>query len=408
MELIAKFGLYSGSLVLLLVLGYSFHRSVNNIFLFLSLFFVWYSLLTVRLSITGQILQYPYLERTGIIAAYLSCPFFFIYSRNTFYPGRLWKISDWIFLLPAFVYIIDFMPFFLMSSQKKNAIWIQNLGDYKKMLQANEGWLGSSGFYFAFSYVWIFVIMYLQFQLIASNWVVKTGFRSNHNRRLLYFILIVTVLYLPLFVPGIFGVLFELSWFNPQFIAFTFGLSLFCIAIYLLIYPNILYGFLPEVKDSFRTANEVMPTEISARKEILTGNEMKSEVDELSVSGMEVPSEKFTAEEIPPELATVVGHMEHEKPYRKQGFTIQDLSNQTGIPVYQLSPLINRYFKLNFTTWVNRYRVDYFIKHTVRNNTVTLEALAKDAGFTSRSTFIGAFKKEKGVTPREYLRKLTS
>ncbi|HEY1872365.1 MAG TPA: hypothetical protein VGG71_14980, partial [Chitinophagaceae bacterium] len=130
MNLIAQFGLFSGILVLLLILGYSFFRTVNKIFLGLSLFFVWYSLLILWLNETGLILQYPTLQRTGLIAGYLAFPFLLIYSRNTFYPGRLWWKTDWILLLPAVIYVIDFMPFFLLPAKQKTIIWSENLGNY--------------------------------------------------------------------------------------------------------------------------------------------------------------------------------------------------------------------------------------------------------------------------------------
>ena len=113
-----------------------------------------------------------------------------------------------------------------------------------------------------------------------------------------------------------------------------------------------------------------------------------------------------TNQEITPEVAIVLQQMKEKKPFLKQGLTIQDLSNETGIPVYQLSPLINGYFKMNFVNWINRYRIEYFIKQAIDNEQMTLEALSKEAGFISRSTFITAFKKEKGVTPREYLKVL--
>ncbi|HEY1872276.1 MAG TPA: helix-turn-helix domain-containing protein [Chitinophagaceae bacterium] len=110
--------------------------------------------------------------------------------------------------------------------------------------------------------------------------------------------------------------------------------------------------------------------------------------------------------ESPPELAILIELMIKQKPFRKQGFTIQDLSNQTGIPIYQLSPLINRHFKMNFASWVNHHRVKYFLEHIVKNQRMTLEALAREAGFASRSAFISAFKKERGSTPRDYLKTL--
>ena len=111
MKLIAQFGLFNGILVLLLIFAYSIYRSINKIFLGLSIFFVWYSLLILWLNTTGLILDYAFLERTGLIAAYLAFPFLFIYSRNTFYPGKLWRLSDWLLMVPAIIYIIDLMPF---------------------------------------------------------------------------------------------------------------------------------------------------------------------------------------------------------------------------------------------------------------------------------------------------------
>jgi len=98
--------------------------------------------------------------------------------------------------------------------------------------------------------------------------------------------------------------------------------------------------------------------------------------------------------------------MEAEKPFCKQGFTIQDLSNMAGIPIHQLSPLINGHLKMNFSSWINRYRIEYFLEHAMEKQHMTLEARAREAGFTSRSSFISAFKKEKGVTPREYRKNL--
>jgi hypothetical protein len=147
MKLISQFGLFNGLLVLLLIAAYSFRRNRNKIFLGLSLFFVWYALLNLYLNATGDILQFPALLRTGLVAGFLAFPFLYIYSRNTFYPGKPWKNTDWILMLPALWYIIDLTPFFLMPADQKLAIWRENLANNRTMIQAKEGWIGLSGFY---------------------------------------------------------------------------------------------------------------------------------------------------------------------------------------------------------------------------------------------------------------------
>ena len=144
MVLIAQIGLFYGILVLLLILAFAYRRNKNKIFLGLSLFFVWYSLFIVYLNLTGQILRYPSLLRTGVIATYLEFPFLYIYSRNTFFPGRAWHKSYWVLLIPAVLYIIDFMPFFMMNSEHKIALWHENLASKERMFQADEGWISST------------------------------------------------------------------------------------------------------------------------------------------------------------------------------------------------------------------------------------------------------------------------
>ncbi len=413
MELIAYFGLFNGTMVMLLIMAYSFRRSINRIFLGLSIFFIWYTLLVVLLTLTKQILNFPAIHRTGIITAYLAIPFLYIYSRNTFYPGKLWRKTDWIFLLPTLVYLIDYMPFFIMPAEQKIAILRENLTNSERMILTDEGWLGLTGLYFPFAYVWIAIIMYFQVRLIILNRKVESGFKSVHNQRLFNFIVTITLLYVPIFIPGVFGILFRLSWFNSDFVALSFGLSLSAISIYLFISPRILYGFIPEKRFSVdivarslkeKSLQSIQPNESQIEEKALTESKenVTSETDNSQAT--------ISDEEIAAEVEIVLKHMIANKPFRKQGFTIQDLSNQTEIPVYQLSPLINGSFKMNFANWVNRYRVEYFIEQAQANPQLTLEALSKEAGFISRSTFINAFKKEKGLTPREYLKgiKLTA
>src|SRR6478672_2160869 len=188
MELIAQFGLFNGILALILIIVYSVRSVRNRIFLGLSLFFVWYTLFVVVLTITKQILHYPYFHRTGIISAYLAFPFLFIYTRNTFYPGRFWRRQDWLFLIPTVVYIIDYMPYFLLPMHQKIAILQENISNTERMLLAGEGWMGLTGIYFPFAYVWIALIMYFQFRLLMTNHNLRSGFNTAHNRRLFIFI----------------------------------------------------------------------------------------------------------------------------------------------------------------------------------------------------------------------------
>jgi AraC-like DNA-binding protein len=60
---------------------------------------------------------------------------------------------------------------------------------------------------------------------------------------------------------------------------------------------------------------------------------------------------------------------------------------------------------INFNTWKNDHKINFVIEQIIKGNNeiLTLDALAKQAGFGSRTTFFNAFKQKTGLTPSEYL-----
>lgn len=104
----------------------------------------------------------------------------------------------------------------------------------------------------------------------------------------------------------------------------------------------------------------------------------------------------------------VDSHMNSQKPYLKHGFSLHDLSILTGINVPSLSSFINREYGMNFNDFVNQFRVAYFKSLIVQPeyHRWTLEAIANQAGFNSRTTFIRAFTKFASCSPSKYLKTL--
>jgi AraC-like DNA-binding protein len=84
------------------------------------------------------------------------------------------------------------------------------------------------------------------------------------------------------------------------------------------------------------------------------------------------------------------------------------MSSDINIPVHHLSYYFNEHLNIGFNTWKNNFKIDHVI--TLINDgsgeILTLDALAKQAGFGSRTSFFNSFKQKMGVTPSEYLNSL--
>ena len=107
-------------------------------------------------------------------------------------------------------------------------------------------------------------------------------------------------------------------------------------------------------------------------------------------------------------LASIEEHLATAKPYLRHGYSLRNLSDDLDITYTYLSFIINREYGLNFNDLINRYRINH-MQHLMEQpnaHMYTLEGLAYQSGFNSRSTFYRAFQKTTGKMPSAFLRDL--
>src|SRR4029077_9310039 len=95
-----------------------------------------------------------------------------------------------------------------------------------------------------------------------------------------------------------------------------------------------------------------------------------------------------------------------KKSFLQHGYTLKMFSEETKIPLYQLSAFINKYYKMNFNDFINEFRILFSIDKLLKKEWMykKLETIAEESGFNNRNTFISAFKKVTGVLPSEFLK----
>jgi adenylate cyclase len=98
--------------------------------------------------------------------------------------------------------------------------------------------------------------------------------------------------------------------------------------------------------------------------------------------------------------------IENDEPYLNPDLTLRLLAAQVSIHPNQLSWLLNDGFGKNFNEFINHYRIEAFKKlaKNPENSNITVMGLAYDSGFNSKTVFNTYFKKETGLTPKQFLK----
>lgn len=97
-------------------------------------------------------------------------------------------------------------------------------------------------------------------------------------------------------------------------------------------------------------------------------------------------------------------------PFIHKDFSLSQMSFDLKVPERVLSNYFNKDLDITFSEWRRHLRIDHVCKliEAGESKNLTIEAIAANAGFASRSKFIDAFKERKGITPSAFIKSINT
>ena len=93
-----------------------------------------------------------------------------------------------------------------------------------------------------------------------------------------------------------------------------------------------------------------------------------------------------------------------EKKYKDKNYSAKRLAEDLGTNTRYISAVVNVRFHMNYTSFVNKYRIDEAMTLLVdkRYQDLNMEDISNMVRFSNRQSFYASFYKINGITPREY------
>jgi AraC-like DNA-binding protein len=341
------------------------------------------------LIIYGWIIDVPYIYKISAPINFLLPPLTYLYVRLILFNKQKLNKLDFLHTIPFILVIINYFPFYLLPISNKKDIVLELLKDINTSYKIQLGYLSE----YIINVFRIFQsLIYLIFQwklIITFNKQNKNNAVEKQINNIIKWLRIFTLTstsYLTAFI-----LLAAIALINNNIDAegfiyhlpdYIFASCFFIISTYLLTHPSIFPG-LPFIKYKETASNLIL-----------------NQTDSIP----------YIEQDYSTEIETIKQYFESKKPYLIKGLNISQVSVEINISTKLISFIINQYFEMRFTEFINNYRVSY-IKDKINEkylDSFTFNTLASEAGFSNLTTFIAAFKKIENCTPSEYLLKLKS
>lgn len=93
-----------------------------------------------------------------------------------------------------------------------------------------------------------------------------------------------------------------------------------------------------------------------------------------------------------------------QKKYKDKDFSAKKLAEELGTNTRYISAVVNVKFHMNYSSFVNKYRIEEAMSILVdkRYQNLRIDEVSDMVGFANRQSFYASFYKLTGITPREY------
>ena len=93
-----------------------------------------------------------------------------------------------------------------------------------------------------------------------------------------------------------------------------------------------------------------------------------------------------------------------QKKYKDKNYSAKKLAEDLGTNTRYISAVVNVRFHMNYTSFVNKYRIEeaMAVLTDKRYHDLNMEEISDMVGFSNRQSFYASFYKLNGCTPRDY------
>jgi AraC-like DNA-binding protein len=389
-----------GIFLSLLLLYYIKRSSKSNIYL--SIFFFLnsiYGLSAYILAYSGSALLLAPLYGTVAPLFFLLGPAGFFYIRSVLRDDARLSKWDMLHFIPFLVQLVNALPYIFTSYAYKVQYVTQLANDIGMIPYVKTGWfitpmvnyLLRPGHIFIYA-VWQSVILY--------KWMRKDEVLMKLKEIVIQWLYLFNVVCLILF-GSFFVVTIWAYTMDDKYAAIHQGRPLLKISFVpfillnglIFLFPQILYG-IPRWR---KMAN--MPPRPGVEESTVQQDQNSSSLKKELKKGLQMKDEALDSLH-----RQIEAYLVSQKPFLQKEFSLAKMSVETDIPAHHLSYYFNYYLKEKFTDWRNRHRVAYAVEliKSGQSEALSLEGIALQSGFSSRTTFFTAFKGEMGMSPSQY------
>jgi AraC-like DNA-binding protein len=386
------FGIFT-SFILLYYLS-----SLNRSNIFLALFFLCCNLVVMvyyGLHFTKDLFWEGVSFVHWLPLSYLLGPLLFFYVKTTLSDNNKLEKWDWLHLLPAAFIIINCLPFTTLPFDQKANI-------AHEIVNVTENYALDFNFV-SFEFILysrsIHLLCYAVFSIgffyaRSKKMIQENNSRSSNHSIISRWIYLLCLMQIIIAVNSIghmstlYGVQFSIfgipstKIFTEKYYFEICGGGFFLQNLFLFLFPKILYG------------------NVSYRIE--EGN--NNIIEDLKSNLPKKQKENATIQDI--EL--IIKAYLNDLPFTQKEFSLSQMSFDLKIPERFLSNYFNKELEITFSDWRKNLRIDHVCRliEVGEAKNLTIEAIATNAGFASRSKFIDAFKERKGVTPSAFIKSI--
>jgi AraC-like DNA-binding protein len=315
------------------------------------------------LHFSGKTIHLIHLFRLDSPFHYLLGPAIYFYTYTILNPKFKYRTIHLLHLLPFLLNFIELLPFYLSSPENKVANYLVFLNKGSVIMP----------FHYLMKTFLFSIYFFAQFFLLKKYRLVELIQNKTNSYLFYWFIIYMSsqfILISGIYLDLITGLKLFADPYRFSMLMMTF--FHFSVIIGLLLFPELLYGTL---------AIDTAVTEKYRRSKLTDAD--KNQILNLLYGFI----------------------MREDKPYLNEKITLAEVSKLLNVGPHQISQVINEKTNFNFNDFINCYRIEESKKLLISasHSNLTIDAIAQKAGFNSKSAFYRAFKKNSGITPKEFI-----